>query len=286
MGAPMSLPTQMNHAPPWGREGTASAHTRAMLAWWAQAGITRADLAVRRSDTRMIWHYDRLLEDLPLAWARAENVRRADVYVRPARGHSWPLVFVDDVALDIAGRSAEKISSLVVKTSDAGGCHLWVRCASELNERQRLQAQRWLARRLAGDRASVSGEHLGRLAGFKNWKRGGCWINVIEAVELEGGPVRERRGCRSWNPCLATTMAEPRPHVERTMPGQERDTSASAREWGWVCGLFEARCTHQDVYQRLLLAARRRGRREPERYARRTCTKAREWVERRRSGDK
>lgn len=269
MGADLR-PTGVNHAPPRGREGTASAHTRAMLKWWAAVGITRADLAIRRPDARMIWHYDRRLQDLPLAWARAENVHRADVYIRPARGHSWPLVFVDDVALDLARRSAHRTSVLAVKTSNAGGCHLWVRCSSELDEGQRLEVQRWLARRLHGDRASVSGEHLGRLAGFKNWKRGGCWANVIAAVHG-----------RWWNPRSVQTRAKPRPRVEKAPPNSERDTSASAREWGWVCGLFEARCAPEDIYQRLVLAARRRGRHEPERYARRTCQKARDWVERR-----
>jgi hypothetical protein len=266
----MSPQVKVNHAPPRGRDGTALAHTTKMLTWWAQAGITRADLAVRRLDARMIWHHDLALEDLPFAWARAQNVRRADVYIRPARGHSWPLVFVDDVTPDIARRSAQKTSVLVVKTSVAGGCHLWVRCSSPLDERQRLEVQRWLARRLDGDRASVSGEHLGRLAGFKNWKRGGCWINVIEATY----------GC-SWNPAQVETMAEPGRRTESTSRGQGRDTSASAREWGWVCGLFEAQYDPQDIYQRLLLAARQRGRREPERYANQTCRKAREWVARR-----
>lgn len=267
MAAETTSPTRMNHAPPRGREGAASAHTRTMLTWWAQAGITRADLAVRRPDTRMIWHYDRRLGDLPLAWARAENVRRADVYVRPARGHSWPLVFVDDVALDIARRRARKTSVLVVKTSDAGGCHLWVRCSSRLDERQRLKAQRELARGLDGDPASVSGEHLGRLAGFKNWKRSGCWINVIEAIP---GSL--------WDPHPTEAVAQPRPRLETTTPNLGRDTSASAQEWGWVCGLFEARYDPREIYQRLLQAARQRGRREPERYAERTCMKAREWI--------
>lgn len=266
----------MNHAPPRGREGTgfatgtASAHTKAMLTWWSQFGITRADLAIRRCDASMIWHYDRRLEELPLSWARAENVRRAEVYIRPARGHCWPLVFVDDVSFDIARRSTQKISSLAVKTSDAGGCHLWVACASALDERERLETQRWLARRLGGDRASVSGEHLGRLAGFKNWKRAGCWVNVIEAVHR-----------RLWTSHQTKTATKPRPRAATTTPHQGRDASASAREWGWVCGLFEAQCAERDVYERLLLAARRRGRREPERYAWRTCKKAREWVERR-----
>lgn len=271
----------MNHAPPRGREGTAfaagtaSAHTKAMLTWWSQVGITRADLAVRRRDAKMMWHRDCHLEDLPLPWARANNVRQAEVYIRPARGYAWPLVFVDDVRFDIARRSTQKISSLAVKTSDVGGCHLWVACSSALDEQERLEAQRWLARRLGGDRASVSGEHLGRLAGFKNWKRAGCWVNVIEAVHR-----------RLWIPHLTKTVTEPRPSAETTTPNQGRDTSASAREWGWVCGLFEAQCADRDVYERLLFAARRRGRREPERYARRTCKKAREWVERRRADSK
>lgn len=269
MAAEIPSRTRMNHAPPRGREGAAAAQTRTMIAWWARAGITRADLAVRRRDTRMIWHYDRFLDDLPLAWARAENVRRADVYVRPARGYSWPLVFVDDVGLDIAGRSARKASLLAVKTSDAGGCHLWIRCSSPLSERQRLEAQRNLARRLDGDHASVSGEHLGRLAGFKNWKRGGCWVNV---VEVGNG--------RLWDPPEAA--AEPKPIVERAAPSLGPDTSPSAREWGWVCGLLEARHDPREVYRRLLQAARQRGRRESERYARRTCMKAQMWVERRR----
>ena len=44
---------------------------------------------------------------------------------------------------------------------------------------------------------SISGEHLGRLAGFKNWKRGGTWVNVLGA-SCHGRhwdpTVRPRRG--------------------------------------------------------------------------------------------
>lgn len=270
MVAAMTPQADMSHAPPRGRDGTASAHTTAMLTWWAEVGITRADLAIRRDDAKMIWHHDRPLEDLPLAWARAQNVRRAEVYIRPARGRSWPLVFVDDVAPGLARRSAQKTSALAVQTSAAGGCHLWVRCSAWLDERQRLGAQRWLARRLGGDRASVSGEHLGRLAGFKNWKRGGCWVNVVDATVG-----------RAWNPRQVEAMSEPTQRAERSSRSQGRDTSASAREWGWVCWLLETRHDPRAVYQRLLDAAQRRGRREPERYAKRTCRKAQEQIARR-----
>ena len=33
-------------------------HTSSMLRWWWQAGITLADLAVRRCDGSMIWHHE------------------------------------------------------------------------------------------------------------------------------------------------------------------------------------------------------------------------------------
>lgn len=259
-------PSAVNHAPPKGREMTALAHLKAMLEWWITSGIHRADLAVRRCNGVMIWHRDLTLEALPLAWARAENVRRAETYVRPARGRSWPLVFIDDVPLDLARRIARRTSSLVVQTSVSGGCHVWLRCSRLLNETERLEAQRWLARELGGDRASVSGEHLGRLAGFKNWKRGGCWVNVIEAS----------RG-RCWNPRQAQPLELET--TQRNLSSQpQSDTSASAREWGWTCGLLESGHDPEEVLRRLLLRATRRRRREPERYATRTWERARQHV--------
>jgi len=51
----------------------------------------------------------------------------------------------------------------------------------------------WWADRLDGDRASVSGEHLGRPAGFKNWKRGGSAAG----------------GSTSWWPLTASARGAP-----------------------------------------------------------------------------
>ena len=72
---------------------------------------------------------------------------------------------------------------LAVQTSPAGGCHLWLPCARTLDEAARHRVQRWLAECMGADLGSVSGEHLGRLAGFRNWKRGGCWVNVVAFPE-------------------------------------------------------------------------------------------------------
>lgn len=246
-------------------------HATVMLRWWSDAGIHRADLAVRRRCGAMIWHRDLPLDDLPLSWVRAENVRRADVYIRPARGQAWPLVLIDDVSIALARRVSRRYSSLVVQTSVTGGCHVWLRCARLLTEPQRLEAQRWLARRLDGDRASVSGEHLGRLAGFKNWKRHGCWVNLVDATYA-----------RSWIPQRCGTVPESRPPIRHDSPPNEGpDCSDSGKEWGWVCGLLESGNDPDDVCRRLVAKAHRRQRRDPERYAKRTCRRAQLHVSRR-----
>ncbi len=80
----------------------AKQHTRKMLLWLRAVGIERLDLALRQSDATMIWHRSKNFGQLPLSWARALNVRQAEVYVRPARGESWPVVFLDDVEPSLA----------------------------------------------------------------------------------------------------------------------------------------------------------------------------------------
>jgi hypothetical protein len=161
----------------------AADHTQAMLDWWAATGVDRVDLAVRRASGAMLWQRDHPIARLPLAWARAENARQADIYARPARGRAWPLIVIDDVAVARAHAVAREVDALLVETSPQGGCHVWLRCDRALAEDERTRVQRTWIRTLGGDPASVSGEHLGRLAGFKNWKRGGCWVNVRPATQ-------------------------------------------------------------------------------------------------------
>lgn len=243
-------------------------HTVAMLAWWRALGIDRADLAVRRPDGSMLWHADMRLERLPLRWARANNVRQADVYVRPARGHDWPLVFLDDVDVNRALKVVAKYAALAVRTSPAGGCHLWLAATRELDERARATAQRWLAARLHADPASVSGEHLGRLAGFKSWKRAGTWVNVLQA----SNPCRRR-----WDPAvaLAALSCPPRPpRARHLLKPRPADPSPSGREWGWVCRALEAGGDPRVVYHHLVARARVRRGQDTERYARRTLAQA------------
>lgn len=244
----------------------ASDQTSVMLRWWKRAGIDRTDLAIRRPDGTMAWHHDQHLHALPLPWARAENVRHADVYIRPARGISWPLVFLDDVLPVSAIAIARKYAALIIRTSPPGGCHVWLRCTTPLAEDERCHAQRWLASRIEADKASISGEHLGRLAGFRNWKRDGAWVNVVLASDLRppwdasaaiGGSL-DAASCAHAAPSPSTTA----------------DTSPSGKEWGWVCGMLEAGLDPVVVHARLLEQARPRRGPDADRYASRTLARA------------
>ena len=245
-------------------------HTDRMLRWWSRVGIDRADLAVRRSDGAMLWHADQALTTLPLAWARAHNARKADVYVRPARGYRWPLLFLDDVPEPVARTVARKYAALVVCTSPAGGCHVWLRSSVQLDEHERRQAQRYLARRIGADLASISGEHLGRLAGFKNWKRAGVWVNVLHAssqclweprLALESTPSTTRRRCKDH-------------HDQQTTPGRVTDTSPSGADWAFTCHMLEAGCHPGLVRARLVERVQPRRGPDTQRYADRTINRA------------
>ena len=190
-----------------------------------------------------------------------------------ARVYAWHILFLDDVPINTAVRVARKYDALVIFTSREGGCHVWLRCSQKLDEEARLKAQRWLAARIDADPGSVSGEHLGRLAGFKNWKRGGTWVNAIEATHRD----------RCWQPAPALSCRQneedsrvryPLRHREPAPRSTYTDQSESGREWGWVCGRLEAGYHPSTVYKELVeLASARRGR-DTRRYAARTINRA------------
>ena len=250
----------------------ASWHTETMLAAWRSARVDRADLALRRPPGTMLWQANLDLDDLPLAWARAENAHGADIYIRPARGLDWPMVFLDDVVLEVAREVAGDHGGLAIQTSQAGGCHLWLPCARPLDETERHRVQRGLAEQYGGDLGSVSGEHLGRLAGFKNWKRGGCWVNVVFHPQMmeKGTPIAVPP---EFEPRSPTSQSLPRAAASTGRP-LGGDSSPSGMDWGWVCRMLETGHQSDDVYSALVERARDRRGEDVERYAKRTVERA------------
>jgi hypothetical protein len=223
----------------------------------------------------MLWQRDLPVEALPLGWARAENAHGAEVYIRPARGFEWPLVFLDDVVTAIAVDAVNCHGGMAIQTSPEGGCHLWLPCGQALNEQARHKAQQWLSGRFQSDPGSVSGEHLGRLAGFKNWKRGGCWVNVLK---VQGDPNTAGKVLEIPPEVLATPGARSpvatRPFSANVSGRIGGDTSPSGRDWGWTCRMLEAGHDPERVYLELLAMAQARRGPDAERYARRTVDRA------------
>lgn len=253
----------------------AADHTQAMLAGFRAAGVDRVDLAVKNPDGTMLWQRNRPLENLPLAWLRAANASCAEIYVRPARGCDWPLVFLDDVAVAVAMEAIYRHGGLAVMTSARGGCHLWLPCGRPLDEAGRSRVQRWLAGKFGADPASISGEHLGRLAGFKNWKRCGCWVNVLGCAM---DPTNSWRGLEI-PPGILDGKEEPQ--VCKAGPGRSvprsssgRDTSPSGMDWAWVCNMLEAGMDPEAVRRDLIATARSRRGPDTERYAQKTVERA------------
>ena len=255
-------------------------HTDRMLDWWRDIGVDRVDLAVRRprpapDDHGAAWLWQRAVSiaDLPrlLPWTRAQNAQRADIYARPARGSNWPVVFLDDLAQADALDITTRHPALCVHTSPEGGCQLWLRCAQPLDEERRYRLQKHLAGLLGADPGSVSGEHLGRLAGYCNWKRRGPWVNVLAAT-LIGQPLTDLHLDRR-----AGSPSTPQRSQSRGLTGRTPariDTSPSAREWGWVMGALQAGLDPESVYLQLLARARPRRGADAERYAKRTVHQA------------
>ena len=64
-----------------------------------------------------------------------------EIYIRPARGHAWPLVFLDDLSVPVARQLGMAHGAMIILTSPAGGCHVWLPCDQALDEDARLQAQ-------------------------------------------------------------------------------------------------------------------------------------------------
>lgn len=108
-----------------------------------------------------------------------------DIYFRPAQSENedsivaYRYFVLDDVPVDLAKKIAAQNRCLLVKTSEEGGCQVWVFTKELLNRRQRLLVQQHFAKKLGCDKGAVSGVQLSRMPGCKNYKRDGQWVNIL-----------------------------------------------------------------------------------------------------------
>ena len=115
------------------------------------------------------------------------NVREnRNIYIVPSTCvEKQSYIFFDDLTPHDAAPLARKYESIAIKTSVAGGYQLWIRTDDLICKTERKLIQRYMCEQVNADPCSTDGHHLGRLAGYKNIKRGGNWINVKKCSGTE-----------------------------------------------------------------------------------------------------
>ncbi|MCG7877031.1 MAG: RepB family DNA primase [Candidatus Thiodiazotropha taylori] len=240
---------------------TAKLNTEQQIGWFKAYGIDLLDFAIRRQNGIFIYRNTQAISltdtdrlDRTLKWLRAENTKHnANIYVRPARGMSWPILFLDDL-LDHR-TITDKHRAMAIHTSPEGGFQAWISTTAPLSEDQRRAAQETLIAQHGADAGSKSGEHWGRLAGFKNHKRDGCWVNFTTASDQPAIDSRHLipNGTDAHNGGQVV-FHHPRPGRTGGV-----DKSESAKEFGWVINYLRAGGSRQEAYNRLHARASSRG---------------------------
>ena len=251
------------------------------LDWFELHGVARFDLAVQRHTG--LWMQqnpgmDRASLQRHFGWCRSENAHGSYVYFRAERDGCWPVVFVDDVATDDAQRIAQTHPTLVVETSP-DRCHVWIVSDEDLDERQRFVLQKHLAATpgangTLADAASVSGDHWGRLAGFRNRKPSrDCWVNLVRAShDLPALPASAVLAETPHAPISPTTGGSV--VICPASPADRRASSESEREWAAVMVRLERGESPSEVESWLTERAGPRRGVDAARYAHHTVAKA------------
>lgn len=261
--------------------------TARQLAWLTAHGVAAMDLAVQRVSGSWLAPHQGIAPDAVahlLPWCHAENARGANIYIRPHRHSAVPVVFLDDVTSSAAMLLAEQHPALVVETSP-NRCHVWLAVERELAERERFAVQATLAARSVNDqpladRGSISGDHYGRLCGFRNRKRGrDCWVNLRFAGDC-GAPFATAPSVeQSASSVISTAGGRVEPGGAEA-PRQRGHASESERDWAWVMSKLEQGIDAARLTQALADRSGARRGMDAERYATRTVQRAVERVRR------
>ncbi|WP_084684864.1 DNA-primase RepB domain-containing protein [Methylohalobius crimeensis] len=201
---------------------------------------------------------------------RARSVRGADVYFRPHANDPASVIFLDDLPRKVAAAVSLKYQAWVIETSH-NSCHAWILTDKPLDQHERYKEQKKIIQMGVGDPGSVSGEHFGRMPGFKSHKRR-CWVNLISSPN-PNLPRYQPANTRAGQP----TEGKSNPHHLHRRKGRGRGSSIrdeSASEWGYVMGQLENGVTPEQVLQNLVEHCRPRRGHDAERYARRTISAA------------
>ena len=260
------------------------------LDWFSAAEVDRWNFAVL-TERGMLGHErardrDEVFKCSGWGWVKNGESDGRNIYMRPAKGSSWPIVFLDDIGPRTSLGIARKYAALVVETS-LNNCQVWVKCNRALDEASRCFVQRSLATKIGADAHSVSGDHFGRAPGYKNRKPGRNAFTVNILSSTDGSVLHVSPYLLSGQDSNVATRTRPsltpplRGRVRSHSPGPNAE-SESENEFRFCLARFrwaleKSRDPHGEVeflMQNLLERAIARGKRSPDAYASTTVSKA------------
>jgi len=155
-------------------------NTTKHMEWFISHGVKRVDVGIlNRRTGKMQLKLNQEIHSIDKLISFCTYKNDIDcIYVRPVRSKSHKVIFVDDVEEKIMKKIIKEFDGISIRTSKEGGFQLWIATDVTLNEEQRKSVQTFIQPYFKSDPKSLSGEHFGRLAGFKNHKRNGQWVNV------------------------------------------------------------------------------------------------------------
>lgn len=194
-----------------------------------------------------------------LSWCRSKNCNGSDIFIRPHRHDQQPILFMDDLTIEDARMVSRKYRSIIIETSH-GNTQVWLALSQSLHENERKLAQQYIASRGLTDKGSISGEHLGRLCGYKSQKRN-FWVKYIGQSYA---PL--------YNPILAIPSTFP--HGGACVKNMSGSPSMSERDFSWVLSNFRKGICATKLTELLTISASQRGKPAPAKYASRTVRRA------------
>jgi hypothetical protein len=244
-----------------------------MLEWFFGQGVSSLDIHLRcpkvknaeyKSDD-WIWltSHQRLSMEKAnelMKWCRYKNYKGSDIFIRPHRYDKQPIIFLDDLTLKKAMIVSRKYRSLLIETSP-NNTQVWVSLERRLSEGERKVLQEHISTLGFTDKGSISGEHLGRLCGFKSQKRN-YWVKHFsesnskryDPPDLRVSPFPQGGACANIR--------------------QEGQSSLSEKDFSWVLSETRKGIRPDDLIQSLATSAEARGKPAPMKYAVRTVRRA------------
>jgi hypothetical protein len=196
-----------------------------------------------------------------LGWCSFKNCHGADIFLRPHRHDKQAILFLDDLPIERALAVSKKYQSIIIETSP-NNHQLWLFISRSLDTSDRKRAQQYLAKLGYTDKGSLSGDHLGRLCGYRSQKRK-CWVKYVGQYNTA-----------PYNPIIEKLSTFPQGGA--CAKKREGFSSQSERDFSWVLTNIRKGVATKILTEMLTLYASERGKPAPSKYAMRTVRRAME----------